>query len=74
MVVCILHTTGAIIGFENISVSVHEGTGVAMIYVAVLNGTLGRDVTVLFSTADLSAKGEPYCHLLLLLAWWCNIM
>ena len=48
-----------IIGFENISVSILEGTGVAAIYVAVLNGTLGRDVIVWFSTADLSATGEP---------------
>ena len=55
-----LLVTGAIIGFENISVSVHESTGVAVIYVVVLNGTLGRDVTVQFSTTDISAKGEPY--------------
>ena len=54
-----LHATGALIGFENISVSVQEGTGVVVLYVAVLNGTLGRDVTVRFSTADLSATGEP---------------
>ena len=52
-------TTGKIIGFENISVSVHED-GVVMLYVAVLDGTLSRDVTVQFSTADISAKGEPY--------------
>ena len=56
----ILFATGAIIGFENIAVSVQEGTGVIVVYVAVLNGTLGRDVTVRFSTADLSATGEPY--------------
>ena len=31
-----------------------------MIYVVVLNGTLGRDVTVQFSTTDISAKGESY--------------
>ena len=42
-----------------------------MIYVAVLNGRLGRDVTVQFSTADLSATGEPYCKLVL---WGCDIM
>ena len=30
-----------------------------MIYAAVLNGTLGRDVTVQFSIADISATGEP---------------
>ena len=47
------------IGFENISVSIREGTGVVVLYIAVLNGTLGRDVTVHFSTADLSATGEP---------------
>ena len=66
--------TVATIGFETISVSVHECTGVAVLYVAVLNGTLGRDVTVRVSTADLSATGEPYCHLLLLLAWWCDVI
>ena len=52
----------ATIGFENISVSVQEGAGFAVLYVAVLNGALGRDVTVRFSTADLSATGELcYC-------------
>ena len=35
-----------------------------MIYFAVLNGALGGDVTVRFSTSDLSATGEPYCHLI----------
>ena len=59
-----IHTTGAIIGFENISVSVEEGAGFVVIYVAVLNGALGGDVTVRFSTSDLSATGEPYCHLI----------
>ena len=40
----------------------HESTGVAVIHVAVLNGTLGRDVNVWYSTADILAKGEPlYC-------------
>ena len=65
MIVCILHVTGAIIGFENISVSVQEGAGVAVIYVAVLNGTLGGDVTVWFSTTELSATGDIvicYCY------------
>ena len=57
--------TVATIGFEAISVSVQEGTGVVVLYVAVLDGILGGDVTVQFSTADLSATGEPYCHLLL---------
>ena len=55
--------TGTIIGFENISVSVQE-RGAVVLYVAVLGGTLGRDVSVRFSTADHSATGEPYCHLL----------
>ena len=54
-----LFATGVIIGFENIAVGVQESTGVIVVYVAVLNGTLGRDVTVQFSTADLSATGEP---------------
>ena len=57
--------TGAIIGFENISVSVLESVGVAVLYVAVMNGTLGGYVTVQFSTAKISATGEPYCYLLL---------
>ena len=62
MVVCVLYnTTVTIIGFENISVSVQEH-GVVVLYVAVLDGTLDRDVSVQFSTADISATGEPYCH------------
>ena len=48
----------ATIGFENISVSVQEGAGFAVLYIAVLYGALGGDVTVQYSTADLSAKGE----------------
>ena len=53
--------TGVVIGFENISVSVQEGAGVdVVLYVAVLNGRLGRDVTVWFVTAGRSATGEPY--------------
>ena len=55
---CITATV-ATIWFENISVSVQEDTGVAVLYVAVLDGALDRDVTVQFSTADLSATGEP---------------
>ena len=60
--ILIIHT-GTIIGFEEISVSVQE-RGVVVLYVAVLYGTLDRDVSVQFSTADISATGEPYCHLL----------
>ena len=36
-----------------------------MLYVAVLNGALGGYVTVQFSTAEISATGEPCCCLLL---------
>ena len=57
-IMCITATV-ATIWFENISVSVQEGTGVAVLYVAVLDGALDRDVTVQFSTVDLSATGEP---------------
>ena len=53
--------TGVVIGFENISISVQEGAGVnVVLYVAVLNGRLGRDVTVWFATTGHSATGEPY--------------
>ena len=60
-IIIITDTTVTIIGFENISVSVQEH-GVVVLYVAVLDGTLDRDVSVQFSTADISATGEPYCH------------
>ena len=53
-------STEALIGFETISFSVQEGAGVAVLYVSVLNGALDRNVTVRFSTTDLSATGEPY--------------
>ena len=53
-------STKALIGFETISFSVQEGAGVAVLYVSVLNGALDRNVTVWFSTTDLSATGEPY--------------
>ena len=55
---CIPATVGTI-WFEKISVSVQEGAGVAVLYVAVLDGTLDIDVTVQFSTANFSATGEP---------------
>ena len=51
--------TAARIGFENTTVSVSEGSGFATLLVAVLGTTrLGREVTVSFSTADLSARGN----------------
>ena len=51
------------IGFETITFSVQEGAGLAELPVAVLGGTtLGREVTVRFSTSDLSAIGQ--CNVL----------
>ena len=47
------------IGIENITLSVHEGAEFANLTVAVLDTTvLGEDVTVRFSTTDLSATGQ----------------
>ena len=47
------------IGFENITFSIEEGAGFAELPVAVLGSTtLGREVTVLFSTSDLTAIGQ----------------
>ena len=47
------------IGFENITFSVVEGAEFAELPVAVLGTTtLGGEVTVLFSTSDLSAIGQ----------------
>ena len=46
------------IGFENITISVSEGAMFAEIPVAVLRTTtLGGEVTVNFSTIDLTATG-----------------
>ena len=46
------------IGFENISISVSEGAMFAEIPVAVLGATtLGGEITVNFSTIDLTAIG-----------------
>ena len=48
--------TAARIGFENITVSVSEGSGFATLFVAVFGTTrLGGEVTVSFSTADITA-------------------
>ena len=56
--------TVATIGFETISVSVHECTGVAVLYVAVLNGALGRDVTLLpIFQQQVSHTVICYCYL-----------
>ena len=54
---CYLHAV-AIIGFESVTFSVSEGAMFAEIPVAVLGiTTLGREVTVNFSTIDLTAIG-----------------
>ena len=51
------------IGFETITFSVQEGAGFAELHVAVLGTTtLGGEVTVRFSTNDLTAIGQ------------CNVM
>ena len=51
------------IGFENITFSVVGGAGFAELPVAVLGTTtLGGEVTVRFSTSDLTAVGQ------------CNVM
>ena len=64
----------ATIGFENISVSVQEGAGFAVLYVAVLSDTtLGGDVTVRFSTAGLSATGE-LCYCIVGFVKCCSIV
>ena len=48
--------TAAIIGFENITVNVNEGSLFVTLFVTVLGDTrLGREVTVSFSTADITA-------------------
>ena len=48
----------AIIGFENVTISVSEGAMFAELPVAVLGATtLGGEVTVNFSTIDLTAIG-----------------
>ena len=53
------------IGIENITLSVHEGAEFANLTVAVLDTTvLGREVTVRFSTTDLSATGR-YMHMIM---------
>ena len=51
--------TAARIGFETTIVSVSEGSQFATLFVAVLGTTrLGGEVTVMFSTADLTAGGN----------------
>ena len=48
--------TAAIIGFENVTVNVSEGSLFATLFVAVLGTTrLGGEVTISFSTADITA-------------------
>ena len=48
----------AIIGFENVTISVSEGSMFAELPVAVLGATtLGGEVTVNFSTINLTAIG-----------------
>ena len=47
------------IGFLNTTVSVHETSGFSTLIVAVLgNISLGREVVISFSTADISATGD----------------
>ena len=51
-----LYATAAIIGFENITVNVTEGSPFATLFVAVLGTTrLEGEVTINFSTADITA-------------------
>ena len=52
-------TTDATIGFIDPPYSVNENSGQVLIPVGVLNGTLGIDVVVSFSTSDSTAIGWP---------------
>ena len=58
LLVCIILVDRTRIGFGNITFSVREGAGFAELPVTVLGtATLGGEVTVRFSTSDISAKG-----------------
>ena len=51
--------TAARIDFENITVSVSEGSQFATLFVAILGTTrLGGEVDVMFFTANITARGN----------------
>ena len=59
IVLIVLVHTVARIGFLNTTINVNETSGYANLSVAVLGSTkLGREVTIHFSTADMSATGN----------------
>ena len=48
--------TDVVIGFLNTLYSVNESEGIVALEVGVIDGFLGREVVVLFSTIDSSAR------------------
>ena len=59
-----MHTV-AEIGFLNTTVSVEESSGFSTLFVSVLgNISLGRDVIIQFSTANITAAGDEKLKLL----------
>ena len=52
------HISAATIGFERTSHTVDEDNGPVIVGVAVLSGSLSRDVVVRFNTEDDTARSE----------------
>ena len=52
------HISAATIGFERTSYTVDENNGTVIVGVAVLSGSLSRNVVVRFNTADDTARSE----------------
>ena len=59
---CLQFYAAAVIGFVQTAVDVVEGEGPAVLNVALLSGSLERDVFVDFSTLDGTAIGPLKIH------------
>ena len=47
-----------LIGFEHTSYTVSESSGQAMVTIVVVNGSLSRNISIVVSTSDGTARGE----------------